>query len=102
MGRGEGRTSDRRFTIVAYDIADDPRRNRVAKVLLGYGDRVEESVFEAWLSPGELDEMERDVAECLEVDVDVVRVYILCRDCVGRTRTLGPAAPPSDPPVVVL
>lgn len=35
----------RRFTIVSYDISDDRRRTRVAKLLLDYGDRVQYSVF---------------------------------------------------------
>ena len=35
----------RRFTIVSYDISDDRRRARVAKLLLDYGDRVQYSVF---------------------------------------------------------
>lgn len=40
----------RRFTIVSYDIADDKRRDKIAKVLLGYGDRVQYSVFCCTLS----------------------------------------------------
>lgn len=43
----------RRFTLVAYDIADDKRRDRIAKVLLGFGDRVQYSVFCCTLSPRE-------------------------------------------------
>jgi CRISPR-associated protein Cas2 len=31
--------------IVAYDIALDPRRNRIAKILESYGDRIQYSVF---------------------------------------------------------
>ena len=34
------------FVVVAYDIPDDRRRTRVAKVLEDYGDRVQYSVFE--------------------------------------------------------
>ena len=31
--------------VVCYDMADDVRRNRLVKVLLDYGQRVQESVF---------------------------------------------------------
>jgi CRISPR-associated protein Cas2 len=43
----------RRFTLVSYDISDDRRRDRVSKVLLGFGDRVQYSVFCCALSPRE-------------------------------------------------
>ena len=33
--------------VICYDIADDRRRDRVAKALLDYGPRVQESVFVA-------------------------------------------------------
>ena len=32
--------------VVSYDIGSDKLRNKVAKVLLGYGNRVQYSVFE--------------------------------------------------------
>ena len=43
----------RRFTLVSYDIADDKRRDKVSRVLLGFGDRVQYSVFCCLLSPRE-------------------------------------------------
>jgi CRISPR-associated protein Cas2 len=38
------------FVVVSYDITDDKRRVRMAKTLLGYGQRVQYSVFEAHLT----------------------------------------------------
>ena len=43
----------RRFTLVSYDISNDKRRDKVAKTLLGFGDRVQYSVFFCQLSPRE-------------------------------------------------
>ena len=37
------------FLAVAYDCSNDKRRNRVAKILLDYGYRVQYSVFEVEL-----------------------------------------------------
>lgn len=37
--------------VLAYDVPDDRRRTRLAKVLSQYGDRVQYSVFVADLSP---------------------------------------------------
>jgi CRISPR-associated protein Cas2 len=38
-----------RLLVVAYDVADDDRRNDVADVLLSYGRRIQYSVFEVTL-----------------------------------------------------
>jgi len=40
--------------VAAYDIQDNRRRAKVAKALLAFGHRVQESVFELWLEPAEL------------------------------------------------
>ena len=40
--------------VVAYDIAYNKRRNKIAKCLEGYGIRVNYSVFECVLKPGSL------------------------------------------------
>ncbi|MGP1371503.1 MAG: CRISPR-associated endonuclease Cas2 [Almyronema sp.] len=44
------------LTLGVYDIADNRRRTKLAKFLEGYGRRVQESVFECFLS---LEEMQR-------------------------------------------
>jgi len=90
------------FVVVAYDIADPRRLARVAKVMRNYGDRVEESVFEARLSPGDLLQMERELRTEMDEQRDVVRIYFLCAACVPRTRVLGAGLPPDDPEVVVV
>lgn len=38
-------TNQCRRYLIAYDIGDDKRRARVARILQGYGDRVQFSVF---------------------------------------------------------
>lgn len=44
----------RRFFLVSYDVSDDKRRNKVAKRLLDYGERVQYSVFCCQLNAREL------------------------------------------------
>lgn len=39
------------FYVVCYDISDDTRRQRVARLMLTYGQRVQRSVYEVWLEP---------------------------------------------------
>lgn len=62
----------RRFVLVAYDIADDKRRARVAKVLLGFGDRVQYSVFCCALSPREKIQLQDKLRPCLHHREDQV------------------------------
>lgn len=43
----------RRFYLVSYDITDDRRRARIFKLLRGWGERVQFSVFCCQLNPRE-------------------------------------------------
>ncbi len=57
----------RRRHLIAYDIADPKRLRRVCKVMEGYGQRLQYSVFLCDLSGGELARWEADVRQ--EVDL---------------------------------
>lgn len=52
--------------LAAYDISHGSNRRRVAKILLRYGRRVQESVFEIDLDRFDLDELKRLVGPLLE------------------------------------
>ena len=45
--------------VISYDIVSDRLRNKVAKVLLGYGKRVQYSVFECRISQEKFEELYR-------------------------------------------
>lgn len=60
----------RRFYLVSYDVTNDKRRNRVVKCLLGYGERVQYSVFCCQLSARELLQLSEDLKECLNEKED--------------------------------
>ena len=59
--------------LAAYDISSDRRRQRVAKILQRFGNRIQESVFELRLSPEEILELQRLVGahlateDCFEI-----------------------------------
>lgn len=61
--------------LVAYDIPDDRRRTRLAKVLASYGDRVQYSVFVVDAARSKLVRMRDDVKDVIEQDEDSV---LLC------------------------
>jgi CRISPR-associated protein Cas2 len=77
------------FVVVAYDIPDDPRRLRVMKLLKGYGEHVQESVFECDLKPAVYRQMVKRLGGLLDLNQDNVRLYHLCNADAGRIETLG-------------
>ena len=72
------------FYVISYDIPDDRRRNQLAKVLKGFGTRVQYSVFEARLTRSQFKQMKQAVNGVINTDEDSVRYYALCRACTGQ------------------
>jgi CRISPR-associated protein Cas2 len=63
--------------LATYDIPSDATRAVVAKTLKGYGQRVQFSVFECWLTERELRRLLREVSKLIDDEVDDVRVFLL-------------------------
>lgn len=81
--------SDRTFFVLAYDIANDKRRAKIAKAMEAIGERVQGSVFEAYLTPAELDKLLRKTGKIMKESEDSLRIYTLCSTCRGKTQTRG-------------
>jgi CRISPR-associated protein Cas2 len=69
--------------LICYDITSDRKRNRVAKILKDYGDRVQLSTFEL---PNLDDQIWEKCWSRLQKRVelesgDSIRVYKLCESC---------------------
>ena len=62
----------RRFFLVSYDVADDRRRTRISKLLEGWGDRVQYSVFCCQLNPRERHALMEALKERLHAREDQV------------------------------
>jgi len=75
--------------LVCYDVSDDKVRERVAKVLLGYGNRVQYSVFEVSVrSPAELERLCAQLRAVADESADI-RLYRLCEHCRRIARNLA-------------
>lgn len=74
---------------VAYDIADDRRRLRIAKFLEAWGRRVQESVFECNLSADELQSVYDRLKELVNTERDRCHIYRLCGECAPKRLVLG-------------
>ncbi len=74
--------------VLAYDIPNDKRRERLRRVLLSFGKPVQYSVFECDLTPRQVQRMRRAVLEVIEPE-DNVRYYQLCRGCLANVEVFG-------------
>lgn len=75
--------------LVAYDICDPRRLNRVAKVCEDFGVRVQYSLFECRLEPDEFDRLWRGILAEMKTGEDRAVAYPLDTRCVRETRTAG-------------
>ncbi len=94
------RTPESTLYLVAYDIGDDKRRTKIFKVLCGYGDWTQYSLFECWLTKQQLLELRAKLKPHIKAG-DSVRFYPLCKSCVGRVETEG-SPRPSEKTTIVL
>jgi len=66
------------FYVISYDISDDRRRNRVAKFLQGFGERVQYSVFECDFDDRKKEEyLKTRLERLINPDEDSIRIYKL-------------------------
>jgi len=76
--------------VVAYDIADDGRREDVATLLSGYGPRVQLSVFECDLrTRREAGALQAKLREIIDPVEDQVRVYPLDDRAARHVTVIG-------------
>ncbi len=75
--------------IVAYDIADEKRLTRVAKVMMDYGVRVQKSIFEVDVSQKVFRELKSRLEEIILFEEDGVKYFPLCEKCAGTVEIIG-------------
>jgi CRISPR-associated protein Cas2 len=90
------------FYVVAYDVRDDTRRARVAKHLESLGERVQDSVFECYLTSAELEKLLKKLGRITNAEEDSLRVYVLCGQCQGKVRVAGLGKVTSPPEVKIV
>jgi len=76
--------------VISYDISDTKVRNKVSKILEGFGRRIQYSVFECNLEEKVFNRLyERLLGQMLDSESDSIRIYRLCKRCVEETMTIG-------------
>ncbi|HXF85121.1 MAG TPA: CRISPR-associated endonuclease Cas2 [Anaerolineales bacterium] len=81
--------AERVFYLLAYDIADPKRLVKVAKAMEAVGERVQDSVFEAYLNEAELEKLLKKVQKIMNENEDSLRIYVLCATCRVKIRCVG-------------
>jgi CRISPR-associated protein Cas2 len=77
--------------VVAYDVADDGRRERVAQLLLNYGIRVQRSVFECVIKREDFIVLRHRLDQLIQPEEDSLCFYFLCSTCQNRVIRQGVA-----------
>ena len=74
---------------VAYDITDDKRRNRVAKILKDFGTRIQYSVFECDTDRRALLRLQSQLEKVIDFGEDTIIFYHLCATCEKQIDRIG-------------
>ena len=76
--------------LVSYDISNDKRRRKVAKIMEGNGYRVQYSVFECQLDSRKLNRLQARLRPLVnQKEGESIRFYPLPEDVAERTVVLG-------------
>ncbi|MBM9520561.1 CRISPR-associated endonuclease Cas2 [Desulforhopalus vacuolatus] len=74
---------------IIYDIADAKRLQKVARILLDYGMRMQQSKFEVELSKAQLRTLQGEIARVIDTEKDGVKYFPLCEKCAAKTEVIG-------------
>ena len=94
--------AERNFYLLTYDIADPKRLAKVARAMEAVGERVQDSVFEAYLNPPELARLLKKMEKVMNLKEDSLRVYLLCGACREKIKCLGQGKVTAHPGVMIV
>ena len=82
------------MVLVTYDVCTSAqggakRLNRVAKTCLDFGLRVQNSVFECKVDPGQFAELKKKLTEIIAPEADSLRFYMLGSKYKHRIEHIG-------------
>jgi CRISPR-associated protein Cas2 len=64
--------------IICYDIPDPKRLRKVERIISGFAERLQDSLFEGDVTADELQELQSKLIETMDIDEDSVRYYPVC------------------------
>ena len=93
------------FYLIIYDLPDNKaankRRNRLHKMLSGYGKWTQYSVFECFLTAMQFTKLQVQIEKLIKANEDSVRIYVLDAGSVKRTLTYGSEQPRQESAIIL-
>jgi CRISPR-associated protein Cas2 len=77
------------YIVVAYDIPEDKRRNKIHKILKSYGQWMQYSLFECDLTETQYAKLRSRLSKLIKSEQDSIRFYFLCGCCKGKVERIG-------------
>ena len=74
----------KKFVVIAYDISNTRRRNRVVKAVQQYGGRVNLSVFECMVTDSQFKELVNNIEKTINTKEDKIIFYTICTECYTK------------------
>ena len=91
-----GNQTGRTLYVISYDMPNDRRRTKVHKILSGFGDWTQFSLFECFLDEKEYITLRHRLDAVLNHTADNLRIYHICANCMAKTETIGSTLPEED------
>lgn len=88
--------------LIAYDIADDRRRARLASRLLDFGPRLQESLFLAHIDSSRAQHLHSAISAEIDLAADTVHIFPLCDACWPKAMAHPSHALPQDSPFFII
>jgi CRISPR-associated protein Cas2 len=93
------------FYLIIYDLPDskaaNKRRNRLHKLLSGYGKWTQYSVFECFLSGMQFAKLQTQMEKLIKPAEDSVRVYVMDTGAVKKSLTYGSEKPRQESAIIL-
>ncbi len=93
------------FYLIIYDLPDNKaankRRNRLHKLLSGYGKWTQYSVFECFLTGMQFAKLRSQMEPLIKVSEDSVRVYVMDAGAVKKSLTYGSEQPRQESAIIL-
>lgn|GEM_PF-118944 len=91
----DGEAMSRTLYLIAYDISNERRLHAVHNFLKGYSTGGQKSVYECFLTDGELGYVKEALKDIIDEKEDRIHIFVV--DGRSKTHTLGIAIAPRDP-----
>lgn len=93
------------FYLIIYDLPDNKpankRRNRLHKLLSGYGKWTQYSVFECFLTAVQFTKLQIKMQKLIKPAEDSVRIYVLDAGSLKRTIVYGSEKPRQESAIII-